>query len=87
MPPIAVGRVETKTNTNGQHFVAVWVRFGFQLDLLRKTLDYSNGTYLYCKCQTNPYILHYSKIYAQKRRTGVELRAPGPLNKNSQKLT
>ena len=35
MPPIAVGRVE---NPNGHHSVAVWVRFGFQLDSLEKHL-------------------------------------------------
>ena len=28
--------LKTKTNPHGHHFVAVWVRFGFQLDLLEK---------------------------------------------------
>ena len=28
--------LKTKTNPNGHHFVAVWVRFGFQLDSLEK---------------------------------------------------
>ena len=36
MPPIAADRV-TKTNPNGYHPVAVWVRFGFQLDSLEKS--------------------------------------------------
>ena len=28
--------LKTKTNPNGHHSMAVWVRFGFQLDLLEK---------------------------------------------------
>ena len=29
--------LKTKTNPNGHHYVAVWVRFGFQLDSLKKS--------------------------------------------------
>ena len=29
--------LKTKTNPNGHHPVAVWVRFGFQLDSLEKS--------------------------------------------------
>ena len=31
--------LKTKTNPNGHHSVAVWVRFGFRLDSLEKKID------------------------------------------------
>ena len=33
---MAKAELKTKTNPNGQHSVAVWVHFGFQLDSLEK---------------------------------------------------
>ena len=35
--PLPKAELKTKTNPNGHHPVAVWVRFGFQLDSLEKS--------------------------------------------------
>ena len=35
--PLPQAELKTKTNPNGRHSVAVWVRFGFQLDSLEKS--------------------------------------------------